>query len=67
MLFVKAAKVVALALVFMPLTGCAIATGLIFASLLKSMSYAPDYEETLWLWQYYFIQIICYINTSLVI
>jgi F0F1-type ATP synthase membrane subunit c/vacuolar-type H+-ATPase subunit K len=47
MLFVKAAKVLALALVFMPLTGCAIATGLIFASLLKSMSYAPDYEETL--------------------
>lgn len=47
MLFVKAAKVVALSLVFMPLTGCAIATGLIFASLLKSMSYAPDYEETL--------------------
>ena len=47
MLFVKAAKVIALSLTFLPLTGCAIATGLIFASLLKSMSYAPDYEETL--------------------
>ena len=47
MLFVKAAKVVALSLVFMPLTGCAIATGIIFASLLKSVSYAPDYEEVL--------------------
>ena len=47
MLFVKAAKVIALSLVFMPLTGCAVATGLIFASLLKSMSYAPDYEDTL--------------------
>ena len=47
MLFVKAAKAVALSLIFMPLTGCAIATGLIFASLLKSISYAPDYEETL--------------------
>jgi len=47
MLFVKAAKTIALSLVFMPLTGCAIATGLIFASLLKSMSYAPDYEDTL--------------------
>jgi F0F1-type ATP synthase membrane subunit c/vacuolar-type H+-ATPase subunit K len=47
MLFVKAAKVIALSLVFMPLTGCAIATGLIFAALLKSMSYAPDYEEVL--------------------
>ena len=47
MLFVKAPKVVALSLIFMPLTGCAIATGLIFASLLKSISYAPDFEETL--------------------
>jgi len=47
MLFVKAAKVVALSLVFMPLTGCAIATGIIFASLLKSVSYSPDYEEVL--------------------
>ena len=32
---VKAAKVIALSLTFLPLTGCAIATGLIFASLLK--------------------------------
>ena len=47
MLFVKAAKVVALSITFLPLTGCAIGTGLIFASLLKSVSYAPDYEETL--------------------
>jgi len=47
MLFVKAAKAIALSLVFMPLTGCAIATGLIFASLLKSVSYAPDYEEAI--------------------
>ena len=30
-----------------PFTGCAIGVGLIFASLLKSVSYAPDYEETL--------------------
>ena len=27
--------------------GCAIGVGLIFASLLKSVSYAPDYDETL--------------------
>jgi F0F1-type ATP synthase membrane subunit c/vacuolar-type H+-ATPase subunit K len=47
MLFVKAAKVIALSLVFLPLTGCAIATGLIFGALLKSISYAPDYEEAL--------------------
>jgi F0F1-type ATP synthase membrane subunit c/vacuolar-type H+-ATPase subunit K len=47
MLFVKAAKVLALSFVFVPLTGCAVATGLIFAALLKSMAYAPDYEESL--------------------
>ena len=47
MLFVKAAKAVALSITFLPLTGCAIGTGLIFASLLKSLSYAPDSEETL--------------------
>jgi len=47
MLFIKAAKVIALSLTFMPLTGCAIATGLIFSALLKSMAYAPDYEEAL--------------------
>jgi F0F1-type ATP synthase membrane subunit c/vacuolar-type H+-ATPase subunit K len=47
MLFVKAAKVVALSIAFLPLTGCAIGTGLIFASLLKSLSYAPDSEESL--------------------
>jgi F0F1-type ATP synthase membrane subunit c/vacuolar-type H+-ATPase subunit K len=29
------------------ITGCAIGTGLIFASLLKSVSYAPDSEEVL--------------------
>ena len=46
-LFVKSAKVVALSLVFLPLTGCAIATGLIFASLLKGIAYSPDYEEVL--------------------
>jgi len=46
-LFVKAAKVVGISIVLMPLTGCAIGTGLIFASLLKSVSYAPDYEEVL--------------------
>ena len=47
MLFVKAAKVIALSISFLPITGCAIGAGLIFASLLKSISYAPDSEETL--------------------
>ena len=31
----------------MPIAGCAIGTGLIFASLVKSISYAPDYEDVL--------------------
>ena len=31
----------------MPLAGCAIATGIIFAALIKSISYSPDLEETL--------------------
>lgn len=47
MLFVKAAKTVAIGIVFLPIAGCAIGTGIIFASLLKSVSYAPDYEEVL--------------------
>ena len=47
MLFVKAAKIIALSTVVMPLAGCAIATGIIFASLIKSISYSPDLEETL--------------------
>jgi F0F1-type ATP synthase membrane subunit c/vacuolar-type H+-ATPase subunit K len=47
MLFIKAAKTVAIGIVFLPITGCAIGTGIVFASLLKSVSYAPDYEEVL--------------------
>ena len=27
--------------------GCAVATGLIFAALIRGIAYAPDYEETL--------------------
>jgi len=46
-LFVKAAKAISLGILFIPFTGCAIGVGLIFASLLKSVSYAPDYEEVL--------------------
>jgi len=47
MLFIKASKIIAMALVFLPLTGCAIATGMIFSSLLRSIAYSPDYEELL--------------------
>lgn len=45
MLFVKAAKVVALASVFTPIAGCAIATGIIYASLVRGCAYAPEQEE----------------------
>jgi F0F1-type ATP synthase membrane subunit c/vacuolar-type H+-ATPase subunit K len=34
-------------IIFLPLTGCAIATGLVFAALVRGLSYAPDLEETL--------------------
>lgn len=47
MLFVKSAKILSLGLVFLPFTGCAIATGLVYASLIKAMSYAPDMEDIL--------------------
>ena len=47
MLFVKAAKALALAICFIPLLGCALGTGLIFAALLRSLSYAPDHEDAL--------------------
>jgi len=47
LLFIKAAKVLGFSFVFLPLTGCAIATGLIFASLIRGVSYAPDLEEVL--------------------
>jgi F0F1-type ATP synthase membrane subunit c/vacuolar-type H+-ATPase subunit K len=47
MLFVKAAKVIALSITFLPLMGCAIATGMVFSSLIRGISYSPDSEEVL--------------------
>ena len=47
MLFIKAAKILSLSLTFLPLTGCAIATGLVFASLVRGISYSPDLEDVL--------------------
>jgi len=47
MLFVKSAKMLALSIVFLPITGCAISTGCIFASLIYSISLAPVEEELL--------------------
>jgi F0F1-type ATP synthase membrane subunit c/vacuolar-type H+-ATPase subunit K len=47
LLFVKAAKVVSLSFMFAPLTGCAIATGILFAALIRGVSYSPDHEDSL--------------------
>lgn len=47
MLFIKASKVLALGVVVLPLAGCAVATGIIFSSLIRGIAYAPDIEETL--------------------
>ena len=47
LLFIKAAKVIAISIAFIPLAGCAVATGIIFAALVRGIAYAPDLEETL--------------------
>jgi F0F1-type ATP synthase membrane subunit c/vacuolar-type H+-ATPase subunit K len=47
MLFVKAAKVIAFATLFTPITGLGIATGMIYSSLLRGIAYAPELEDTL--------------------
>lgn len=47
MTFVKSAKILSLGMVFTPFAGCAIGTGIIYASLLKAISYCPDMEDTL--------------------
>ena len=45
MLFVKAAKVMSVGTIFMPLAGACIGTGYIFGSLVRAIAYAPDQEE----------------------
>ena len=47
LLFVKAAKVLAFAVVFLPITGCALATGLIYSSLVRAAAFAPEMEDSL--------------------
>ena len=50
MLFVKAAKVLALALALLPITGCSIGTGLIFAAYLRSIAYSPELEDGIFIY-----------------
>ena len=47
LLFVKAAKVVALSITLLPITGCAIGTGLVFSAIVRAIAYAPAEEETI--------------------
>ena len=47
MLFVKAAKVISIAILFLPLTGACVGTGLIFGSLIRAAAYAPAQADTL--------------------
>jgi len=47
LLFVKAAKLISMSLAFLPITGCAIATGIIFGALIRGTAYSPDQEESM--------------------
>ena len=47
MLFVKAAKVIAVSMAFLPIAGCAIGTGLVFGALVRGISYSPEQEESM--------------------
>jgi F0F1-type ATP synthase membrane subunit c/vacuolar-type H+-ATPase subunit K len=47
LLFVKASKALALSITFLPILGCALGTGILFASLVKAVSYSPDNEDIL--------------------
>lgn len=47
MLFVKASKALALSIAFLPILGCALGTGILFAALVRALSYSPDNEDVL--------------------
>lgn len=40
-------KVIAISFASLPLFGCSVATGLMFSSFIKGVSYSPDLEDTL--------------------
>jgi F0F1-type ATP synthase membrane subunit c/vacuolar-type H+-ATPase subunit K len=46
-LFLKAAKVLGTAIAFLPLMGCAIATGLVFSALIRGVAYSPSQDNQL--------------------
>jgi F0F1-type ATP synthase membrane subunit c/vacuolar-type H+-ATPase subunit K len=47
LLFVKASKLISIAIVLLPITGCALGTGILYGSLIKGISYAPEMENIL--------------------
>ena len=47
MLFIQAAKVLSISILFLPLAGACIGTGYIFGSLIRAAAYAPDTEDSL--------------------
>lgn len=47
LLFVKASKALALSIAFLPILGCALGTGILFAALVRALSYSPDNEDVL--------------------
>jgi F0F1-type ATP synthase membrane subunit c/vacuolar-type H+-ATPase subunit K len=47
LLFVKASKLISIAIVLLPITGCALGTGILYGSLIKGVSYAPEMENSL--------------------
>lgn len=47
LVFIKAVKSLAFATALLPLTGCAVAIGLIFSSLLQAESYSPELSNAL--------------------
>ena len=68
-LFVKAAKILASSLAVAPLSGCAVATGMIYGCFLVASSYAPDKYSTFFgaaLLAFALIETFCFMAMGLV-
>ena len=50
LIFVKAAKAIGLGISILPLAGCALGTSVIFYGFLRAVVYAPDMEDTLFIY-----------------
>jgi F0F1-type ATP synthase membrane subunit c/vacuolar-type H+-ATPase subunit K len=70
LLFVKAAKILAASFAVAPLSGCAIATGLIYGCFLIAASYAPDRYNAFFsasLLAFAFVETFCFMALGLAI